>query len=210
MGGRIGKIRAFISLAVATAFTVFLWALQEAEVIDATTAVSVAVIAGVLVVVGSVLKLWLDRRHELSDDRPIIPPELYFREEPEVLHRPRPEPDAPWHHVARLGTREVISPVTLKVWTNRPVQWVRANIYRDAEVESTFDRVIANLGTGHKPEKLSDAFEKSTQLDKGVRWALVTFDDDLRLTTQDNLDLIAHGAMEDIRITRIDLVRSPR
>ena len=99
--------------------------------------------------------------------------------------------------------------MTLKVWTNRPVQWVRANVYRDAEIESKFDRIIASLGTGEKTESLFESFKKATQLDKGVRWAIVDFDDALRLTAQDNLDVIAHGAMEDIRITRVELVRLP-
>ena len=209
-GEQPGRLQVAIGAIASVAVAVLLVALQEAEVISTTAAAYLGIVAVCVLFAGLVAWLVLDARRRADRRRPKIPGELFFREDDEILHRPKPDPHAPWQHVLRLASREVISPVTLKVWTNRPVQWVGANIYRDAEFEGAFDRILANLGSGHKSKSLTEFMTKATQLDKGVRWALVTFDDDLRLTAEDNLDVIAHGAMEGIRITRVELVKPPR
>lgn len=210
MWTRRGKLRAFVGLVAGAAFTVFLWALQEAEVIDTATAVYVAVVSGLLFVVTSILKLWLDRREERSDERPIIPPEMYFREDPEVLHRPSADAIAPHLSVARLGMREVVSRVRLEIRTNKPVEVVRANIYQDGELERQFERSIANLAAMGPEGVFGKAMQKATLLDKGIRWALLAFDDAVLATPSDNLDVIAGGGSEDLRIMEIRLVRTVR
>lgn len=207
--GRSGGAQAIVGAIVGTAVAVLLAALQEAEVISTATAVYVAVAASAVIVVGSFVWLRLEKANQ-TDRRPDIPPEMYFREDPELLHRPSADANAPYHHVARLGLKEVVSQITLEVRTNKPVQAVKGRIYRDAELEQEFDRAIASLGARRWRGSFGDAVLKSMTLDKGIRWATITFDDAVVATTADNLDVIAWGASEDLRIRKIRLLRPAR
>lgn len=196
--------QAIAGAAISFGVALLLAALQEGGVISAATAVYVGAVAIFAIVAGSVV--WLRKeRAKQTDRRPIIPPEMHFREDPEVLYRPSADVNAPHLSVARLGMKEVVSPVRLKVWTNKPVEVVRANIYQDGELERQFERSIANLAAIGPEGVFGGAMKKATLLDKGTRWALLAFDDAVLATPADNLDVIAGGGSEDLRITEIRL-----